>query len=61
MHRNLIREHGTWNIDIPSPFRTRIDHILIPNNKYGVKSIELKAHSNSDHLCVFTEIQELTN
>lgn len=52
---------GTWNIDIPSPFRTRIDHILIPNNKYGVKSIELKAHSNSDHLCVFTEIQELTN
>ena len=50
---------GTWNINIPSPFRTRIDHILIPKNKYRVKSIELMAYSNSDHLCVFTEIQDL--
>lgn len=52
---------GTWNINIPSPFRTRIDHILIPNSKYSVKSIENKAYSNSDHLCVFAEIQELNN
>lgn len=52
---------GTWNINIPLPFRTRIDHILIPNNKYSVKSIEIKAYSNSDHLCVFAEIQDLKN
>lgn len=49
---------GTWNINIPSIFRTRIDHILIPNNKYGVKNVEIKKYTNSDHLCVFAEIQE---
>ena len=52
---------GTWNINIPSIFRTRIDHILIPTNKYKVKRLEIKNYPNSDHLCVFTEIQEQGN
>lgn len=49
---------GTWNTKIPSIFRVRIDHILIPRNKYNVKSVEIKKYPNSDHLCVFAEIQE---
>lgn len=52
---------GTWNIDLPSIFRTRVDHILIPNNEYSVKSVEIKKYSNSDHLCVFAEIQKKKN
>lgn len=52
---------GTWNINIPSVFRTRIDHILIPNNKYSVKKVEVKSYHNSDHLCIFAEIQELND
>ena len=50
---------GTWNTNIPSVFRTRIDHILIPNNKYSVTSAEIKKFPNSDHLCVFAELQSL--
>ena len=52
---------GTWNINISSPFKTRIDHILIPKNKYSVKSIELKGYSNSDHLFVYrnTAVEQL--
>lgn len=49
---------GTWNTNIPSIFRTRIDHILIPKDKYSVKSVEIKNYNNSDHVGVFTEIQE---
>lgn len=49
---------GTWNTDLPSIFRTRIDHILIPKNQYHVKSIKIETTGSSDHLCVFTEIQE---
>ena len=39
-------------------FRTAIDYILIPNDKYIVKNIGIKEYDNSDHLCIFTEIQE---
>ena len=49
---------GTWNTSIPPIFRTRIDHILIPDNKYNVRSAEIKKYPNSDHLCVLAEIQE---
>ena len=31
--------NGTWNRSIPSLFRTAIDYILIPNDKYIVKNI----------------------
>lgn len=50
--------NGTWNRSIPSLFRTAIDYILIPNDKYIVKNIRIKEYDNSDHLCIFTEIQE---
>ena len=49
---------GTWHRDIPAIFRTTIDHVLIPNNTYSVKSVETKNYTNSDHLCVFVVIQE---
>lgn len=49
---------GTWNTNIPSFFRTGIDHILIPKNQYQVKSVNIETYHNSDHLCVFAEIQE---
>lgn len=51
-----IFQRGTWNIDLPSCFRTTIDHILIPKDKYLVKNIELKDLSGSDHICVFAEL-----
>ena len=47
--------NGTWNRSIPSLFRTAIDYILIPNDKYIVKNIGIKEYDNSDHLCIFTE------
>ena len=50
--------NGTWNRSIPSLFRTAIDYQLIPNDKYIVKNIGIKEYDNSDHLCIFTEIQE---
>lgn len=49
---------GTWHRSVPSIFRTTIDHILIPSNKYIVKSIETKEYNNSDHLCIFAIISE---
>lgn len=52
---------GTWSTSIPSIFRSRIDHILIPKDKYNVRSIEIKKYNNSDHSCVFSEIEELEN
>jgi len=50
---------GTWNRNILSFFRSRIDHILIPIDKYCVKSVDIQNYKNSDHLCIYTEIQEI--
>ncbi len=50
---------GTWNRNIPSFFRPRIDHILIPVDKYCVKIVDIQNYKNSDHLCIYTEIQEI--
>lgn len=51
-----IFQRGTWNVDLPSYFRTTIDHILIPKDKYLIKNIELKDLSGSDHICVLAEL-----
>lgn len=47
---------GTWNIKLPSYFRTNIDHILIPKGIYGVKDVNMIDFPESDHACVFVEI-----
>lgn len=48
---------GTWNHNLPNLFQSRIDHILIPKNQYIVHSIDIKNYDNSDHLCVFVQLQ----
>lgn len=48
---------GTWNRNMFSLFRPRIDHILIPKDQYIVHSVEIKNYDNSDHLCVFVQLQ----
>lgn len=48
---------GTWNRNLVSLLRSRIDHILIPKNQYIVHSVEIKNYDNSDHLCVFVQLQ----
>ena len=49
-------ERGTWKTDLPVCFRTAIDHILLPKDKYSVKNIEVIDLSGSDHAAVFAEI-----
>lgn len=49
-------ERGTWHVNLPEIFRTPIDHILIPKDKYSVKSVEIRDLQNSDHVAIFAEI-----
>lgn len=49
-------ERGTWKTDLPVCFRTAIDHILLPKEKYRVKNIEVIDLPGSDHAAIFTEI-----
>jgi hypothetical protein len=48
---------GTWSVSIPRIFRTPIDHILLPLNKYSVENVEIVDLKTSDHLAVFAEIR----
>lgn len=47
---------GTWPVRLASVFKTSIDHILLPNNQYGAKSVEILNLRGSDHMAIFTEI-----
>lgn len=53
-----VMKRGTWNKDMPDFFKTTIDHILVPVNQYSVKKVEIKDLENSDHMCIFAEIQK---
>ena len=53
-----VMKRGTWNKDIPDLFKTTIDHILVPANQYSVKKVEIRDLENSDHMCIFAEIQK---
>lgn len=44
---------GTWHTQLPSYFRTTIDHVLIPKDKYVVQAIQTMDFNASDHTCVF--------
>lgn len=44
---------GTWHTQLPSYFRTTIDHVLIPKDKYVVQAIQTMDFNASDHACVF--------
>lgn len=47
---------GTWGMFLPKPFRTTIDHIFIPKNKYTVKNIALVEFNAPDHVGIFLEL-----
>lgn len=49
-------KRGTWHVTLGSIFKTSIDHILLPNNQYGAKSVEILNLRGSDHMAIFTEI-----
>lgn len=47
---------GTWPIKLPTCFRASIDHILLPKGIYGIKNIETRSLSGSDHAAIFAEL-----
>lgn len=49
-------ERGTWHASLPQFFRTPIDHILLPKDKYSVKNVQVRNLDNSDHAAIFAEI-----
>lgn len=51
-------KRGTWRSNFISPFKTSIDHILIPKNQYEVKNVEIKYLDSSDHMAVFTTLHK---
>ena len=51
-----VFNRGTWPTNFPVPLRSSIDHIFLPQNKYGVKRIETFDLSASDHAIVLAEI-----
>lgn len=62
-HEDLLQyanpfNRGTWHRKIPNIFRTTIDHILVPVNKYRVNNVEIKNFKNSDHVCIYAELEE---
>ena len=60
-HRDALNvlppfERGTWNSQSPKLFNATVDHILLPQNHYYVKDLDIVSFQNSDHRCIFTEI-----
>lgn len=53
---NSIFERGTWPQKLPKFLRASIDHVLLPKDKYSVKSAEVVDLKGSDHAAIFTEI-----
>ena len=53
---NSILERGTWPRKLPKVLRSSIDHILLPKDKYAVKSVEVVDLNGSDHAAIFSEI-----
>lgn len=47
---------GTWPLKLPTCFRASIDHVLLPESKYGISNIEIRNLSGSDHAAIFVEI-----
>ena len=50
---------GTWPAEFHPLFRTPIDHVLFPNDKYSVNNIEVQSLTNSDHAAIFVELGEM--
>lgn len=53
------RLRGTWPAGIPGFLRSGIDHILLPEDEYAVKSVGVEDLKGSDHACVFSLLYKL--
>lgn len=49
-------DRGTWGLFLLKPFRTSIDHIYIPQDKYLIKAVQLVEFNGPDHAGIFLEL-----
>lgn len=50
---------GTWGLFLPEAFRTGIDHVYFPKDKYQVNYVDVFRFNGPDHMGLFVELSPI--